>query len=146
MSEFSDWLALRMTLAGVTSQSQLATYLGTSPSVVNAWFKRGFVPSPSMCYRLSGVLHVDATEVLKAAGHLAGVNDNDSPDLPTWLIRLLPALRSLDDEEVETVEVTIQTLLERRRRRAEAAAQAPPDPGSEQASAPAPQERKPRRR
>lgn len=145
-AEFKDWLAVQMELAGFTSQSQLATYLQTTPSVVNAWFTRGTRPNPRMCYRIASVLRLPPEDVLRAAGHLQSEESarQDTESLPDWLVPLLPALKSLDHEEAETVEVTIQTLLERRRRKEERSAQGPGGRGSGRAREPGPRGREPR--
>ncbi|WP_367187682.1 helix-turn-helix domain-containing protein [Tepidiforma sp.] len=120
---FAAWLQGACSEVGMT-QSQLATYVGVSPSTVNRWWHGLVVPDPDSCARIAQVLHVPLTDVLRAAGHpVPGDLPADRELVPSSLRALFPLLSELTDEELQVMRHTALGLLELREARARHAAE-----------------------
>lgn len=61
-SQFAEWLSEMMSKRKV-NQSALATYLGTSPSTVNAWLNRGATPGRKLTQKLAEYFRVNVDKV-----------------------------------------------------------------------------------
>lgn len=143
---FDEWLRGRLAERGMI-QSQLAAFARVSPSAVSAWARGKSVPRPEQCVAIARVLHVPLEEVLAAAGYPVAASEGaPSPPLPPKLASLIPVLLMLEEDELTVVRHTALGLLELREVRGQHRGHQSPAPGSEPASAPAPREKRSRRR
>lgn len=147
MTPFAEWLQSEMDRRGV-NKSQLAAYIGTKPSVVGAWFTEDRIPSTPMCARLASYLHLPEEAVLRRAGHLPPVPDDDSSErqspIPPWLITVFEPLTPHERDVVAKIaEETAHGLLQLREARS--APEAPPTDESPPPPAPPQAPRRSRR-
>ncbi len=99
MTRFADWLRAR--LPHDVNQSQLALYIGTTSSAVNAWYTRGVTPSPALCRKIAEYLRIPVEDVMRAAGHLPALAEEPAPydDQPPW-VALISGLSEQDRDYI----------------------------------------------
>lgn len=107
MKPFAEWLEAELAARSMT-QAKLAAYMGTGPSVVNAWLKGRTRPSTELCAALSRVLHIPYEVVLEQAGHGNPDAPIPEPELPGWLTEIL---EKLNLDELRVVDATARGLL-----------------------------------
>lgn len=111
MTEFAEWLDAELRSRGL-NRAQLAAYMNRPAQTVYAWFTDGRTPRPDICLDIARVLHVEADEVLRHAGHLPRTTDTTSrsarESVPSWLADLIAGL---DDAEQRMLGATARELL-----------------------------------
>jgi transcriptional regulator with XRE-family HTH domain len=94
---FSEWLRSQLDTAGIT-QAELSRRSGLSPSQVSKLLSMQSPPGKTAITAIAGALHIPKETVMRAAGLLPSVTDND-PRVER-LLYLFNQLGDIDKDEI----------------------------------------------
>lgn len=126
---FAEWLGEQLH-ARRLNRAQLAAYMQRPQSTVASWFNDGRIPRPEVCLDIARVLHIEADEVLRRAGHLPpAAEPSTGPRVIPEALRLLGEMTEAEQRAfaIPALELA-EALLARARAGLDPPEQFPPPP------------------